>query len=468
MQVLSERPGHLLAAEADELRQEALEHVWFHSAMAWEDAVAPGGIDVMAEGKGCYLTDVNGETYLDCTSGLWLAEVGYGRQEIADAMAAQAARLHYTRSSNPTEPTIRLAKRLAELTPGSLSKVFFVTSGSEANETAFKMALQYHYLNGDKKRFKIIGRRQSYHGGTLGTMAVGGSRLIDRTLFEPLMGTALHIPGPYQYNCDYCSREPSCNLTCAYELERAIQFEGPETIAAFIGEPISNSSGVSIPNAEYWPTIREICDKYGVLLISDEVINGFGRTGKMFAIEHWGIVPDILTVAKGLTSGYCPMGATIAKAEIFEKFKPGPKEAFQHVVTFGGHPVACAAALANLDIIEREGLVENAAARGQQLLDGLRTFHGHPSVGDTRGLGLLAVVQLVKDKKTRAGFSPTERKTLSRSLTQKFNAAKVLLNAGDKIAIVPPLIIDASEIDRVLETIDRALSELESEQPYWS
>jgi adenosylmethionine-8-amino-7-oxononanoate aminotransferase len=454
-------------AEPASLRQTALEHIWFQSGTGWEEANAPDGITVMAEGHGCYLTDVDGNTYLDGTSGLWLAEVGYGRKEIADAMAEQAAKLHYTRSTNPTEPTIQLAERLARMTPGSLSKIFFVTGGSEANETAMKIALQYHYLRGDKKRVKFIGRRLSYHGGTMGAMSIGGSRLIDRSIFEPLLGTARHIPGPYQYTCDFCSTQPKCNLTCAYELERTVQFEGPDTVAAFIGEPVSNSSGVSVPDPEYWPTIRSICDRYGILLIADEVITGFGRTGKMFASEHWGLVPDIMTIAKGVTSGYCPMGAAIAREEIFEAFKPGAKEAFQHVVTFGGHPVASAAALANLDIIENEGLVENAATVGTYLLEGLQTLLRHPSVGDARGLGLLTAVQLVKDKRTRAGFNAAERKVLAQTLGEKFKAARVLLPASDKITIVPPLIVTRPEVDRIVEVMDRALTELEREQPYW-
>jgi adenosylmethionine-8-amino-7-oxononanoate aminotransferase len=299
-------------------------------------------------------------------------------------------------------------------------------------------------------------------------MSVGGSRLLKKELFEPLLPGARLMAGPYCYHCDFGLEYPGCALACAHELERVIQAEGPETVAAFIGEPISNSSGVSVPPPDYWPTIRAICDKYGIILICDEVITGFGRTGKMFGIEHFGIVPDILTVAKGLTSGYAPMGAAITRSEFADRFKPGANEAFQHVVTFGGHAVASAAALANLEIIEQENLVENSAEMGSYLLEGLQNLKQHPSVGDVRGLGLLCALELVRDKKTREGFSNDERLTLRRSLSKKFSDAGVYLLAGDKITLMPPLIVQKHEIDMLVNVLDRALSELESEQTWWS
>jgi adenosylmethionine-8-amino-7-oxononanoate aminotransferase len=238
-------------------------------------------------------------------------------------------------------------------------------------------------------------------------------------------------------------------------------------VAAFIAEPISHSSGESVPAPDYWPTIRGICDKYGVLLICDEVITGFGRTGKMFGIEHWDVEPDIMTVAKGLTSGYMPMGAAIAKAEIAEAFKPTTKEAFQHVMTFGGHAVASAAAMANLDIIEQEGLVENSAAMGAYLKEGLNGLRHHPSIGDVRGLGLMCAVELTKNRKARAGFNEQERRKLRQALTKKFLDAGISMSGGDRIPILPPLVVQKHEIERIVDAIDRSLSELEEELPYW-
>jgi adenosylmethionine-8-amino-7-oxononanoate aminotransferase len=233
--------------EGDSLRLQALEHIWFQSVAAWEDVIVPDGMRVMVSGEGSHLRDSQGKIYLNCMSGLWLTQVGYGRKEIAAAIAEQAARLQYTSSTHPTEPTIRLAVKLAQMTPGSLSRSFFVSGGAEANETALKIALQYHHLNGDRKRYKIIGRRLSYHGGTFATMSIVGARGLDRVPFEPLFSGGRLMAGPYCYRCDYGLEYPACALLCARELERVIETEGPDTVAAFIGEPISNSSGVSVP-----------------------------------------------------------------------------------------------------------------------------------------------------------------------------------------------------------------------------
>lgn len=440
------------------LHQAALDHVWMHGGYAWDDAVRPGGVRVMSGGDSCYLVDDSGNRYLDLLSGLWLANVGYGRQEIADAMAAQAARLHYSMHRFPTEPTIRAATRLAEWAPGSLSKVFFTGGGTEANEAAMKMAVQYHRLNGQPQRVAFIGRDLSYHGASFATMGVGGAN-IDKTVFEPLlMPTARRIPGP---------GHPDWSGEGAGALEQAILDAGPDTVAAFIGEPISNSAGIHVPDDDYWPTVREICDRYGVLLVMDEVITGFGRTGKMFASEHWGVVPDIMTVAKGFTSGYAPLGAAIARTEIAERFKPGRAEAFQHLVTFGGHPVSCAAALANLDILQREGLVARSASMGAYLIDALRDIAGHRrSITDVRGLGLMCAVQLgapgraptPKDQAARIGGFLT-----ARMLERGCHAAC----AADRVIFMPPLTVDTGEIDTAVRALDETLAEAERDDTWW-
>ncbi|MCC6791763.1 MAG: aspartate aminotransferase family protein [Thermomicrobiales bacterium] len=451
-----------------ELRQLALDHVWVHSA-AWEDLNRPGGLKIIVEGDGAHVVDSQGRRYLDACSGLWCVNVGYGRQEIADAMRDQALRLPYARASGFTSPpTARLAKKIADLAPGSLTRSFFVGGGTEAVETAVKMARQYHALNGQPGRHKIIGRRHSYHGASLGAMAISSSPLINRSLFEPLPAGVRHLSGPYCYRCDYQRTYPDCNVFCARTYESMIQFEGPDSIAAIIAEPISNSSGVIVPPDEYWPVLRALCDKYGILLIVDEVVTGFGRTGKMFGIEHWGVVPDIMAVAKGLSSAYVPIGAAVAREEIAAKFRPGKPEAFQHVVTFGGHAVACAGALANLEIIERDNLVENSARLGRLLLDGLHALAAeHPTVGDVRGKGLMIGIEIVRDRSTRASFQGDDRLRMRKIVNQQLDAAGILASVipsvGDVLPLLPPLMIGESEADQLLGAVDDCLTRLESE-----
>jgi adenosylmethionine-8-amino-7-oxononanoate aminotransferase len=444
--------------DSAQLRQAALDHVWLHSGYAWEEAVETGGLRVMAEGSGCRLTDVDGNEYLDFASGLWLVNAGYGREQIARAMAEQAGRLHYTMHKFPAEPTILLAAELANLTPGTLSKAFFTSGGTEANEAAMKMAVQYHRLNGAPARVKFIGRTASYHGASFATMSVGGAN-IDKSYFEPLlMPGARLVKGPG--NAEWTGRG-------AGELEQVILDEGPETVAAFVGEPISNSAGVRVPDDDYWPAVREICDRYGILLISDEVITGFGRTGRMFAVEHWGIEPDIMTVAKGLTSGYAPMGAAIARTEIAERFKPGPAEAFQHVVTFGGHAVAAAAALANLKIIEEEKLIARSAAMGAYLLDAL---HGlsqeHRSVIDVRGRGLMCAVEL--GPRDKSAWTPEHRTRIRKYLTALLLDRGVNLPVIADLAIfMPPLTVTEDEVSRAVETFAEIIGEIERGPAWW-
>jgi adenosylmethionine-8-amino-7-oxononanoate aminotransferase len=454
-------PAAAAAPPAPDLRREALDHLWIESGYAWEDAIAPDGVVVMERGEGCTLVDADGRRYLDFASGLWLANVGYGRAEIAEAMARQARTLHYTRHPWPTEATVRAAAKLAELAPGDLSHVFFTGGGGEANEAAMKMAVQYHRLGGEPRRVKFIGRDLSYHGASFATMSVGGSKLLDRSVFAPLLlEDATLIPGP---------GHPDWSGSGAGSLEQAILDAGPDTVAAFIGEPISNSAGVRVPDDDYWPAVRDVCDRYGILLICDEVITGFGRTGKLFAVDHWDVVPDVLTVAKGATSGYVPLGAAIATSEVAERFRPGAAEAFQHVITFGGHAVACAAALANIEIIEREGLVQRSAEMGRYLLAGLeRLKDDHPSVGECRGIGLMCALQLAKDRSTLQGFTPKERHELGRMLFPRLLERGVnLLGSADKIAFMPPLVVQAEEIDRALEALDAVLSEIERETSWW-
>ena len=437
-----------------ELRELALEHYWFHSAYPWAAANQPRGFLVLDRGEGAHVIDVEGHRYLDLCAGLWLAQVGYGRREIAEAYAEQAVRLHYARHSSPAEPTLRLAKKLADITPGDLSKVFFTGGGSEANEAALKMAVQYHRLNGEPERTLFIGRTMSYHGATFATMSVGGSDLLRRDYFEHgfLPGATL-VPGPGL---------PGWTERSLDELDSLITEMGPHRIAGFVGEPVSNSAGVHVPDADYWPRLRSICDRHGILLIVDEVVTGFGRTGRMFGIEHWGVVPDIMTIAKGATSGYAPLGAAIARRHIGEAFRPGPAEAFQHVVTYGGHAAACAAALANIAIIEREGLVERAVTGGEDLRGKLRQeLATNPHLLEVRGIGQMTAVQLSRDGRTPGGFAPEERARFSQTLIRDLlDEGLIAIGNADRITIIPPLIVTSADIDHAARGVGRAVANL--------
>jgi len=439
----------------------ALQHVWMHGGTSWEDAQEPGTITVMSEGRGVTVTDIDGKDYLDFASGLWLVNVGYGRREIAQAMAAQAERLHYTKHQWPTEPTIRLAQRLAELTPGSLSKVFFTGGGGEANEAALKMAAQYHRLNGEPDRVKFIGRDLSYHGASFATMSVGGSKQLNRSMFERFfLPNVQLIAGP---------GHPQWTGQAAGELEEVILREGPETVAAFIGEPISNAAGMHVPADDYWPAVRAICDKYGILLICDEVITGFGRSGEFFGVNHWGITPDIMTIAKGLTSGYSPMGAAIATDQVGDRFRPGALEAFQHVITFGGHAVSAVAAMVNIDIIERESLVERSAELGTYLLKALEPLKAHGSVVESRGRGLMAALQIGRSPDPDSPLDAQQKKAFAKKVyARTLERGLNLVGGAEKIAFMPPLVVTEEEIDRAISILDETIGELEAEYGWWA
>lgn len=442
-----------------ELHSLALDHVWTHSGRAWSDNMAPGGMRIMVSGSGCTITDVDGKSYLDFASGLWLANVGYGRRDIAEAMAEQATKLPYTRHMWPAVPTVMLARKLAELSPGALSKVFFTSGGGEANEAALKMAVQYHRLNGEPQRINLIGRSTSYHGASFITMSVGGSKLLNRGMFAEFLSTnATLIDGP---------GAAGDAETISSAFERAVLDIGPDTIAAFIGEPISNSGGMHVPPDDYWPTIREICNKYGILMICDEVINGFGRTGTMFGIEHWNVVPDIMTIAKAATGGYAPLGAAIATDRVAERFKPTSAEAFQHVITFGGHAVACAAALASIDIIEREGLVDRAATLGDYLLKAISGLRHHPSVVNARGIGLMACLVIGADPAGKPALSQNEKAAFAKLVDKRLMDHGIILPcSAAKITFMPPLVVTESEIDFVISALDSVLTSVESEVGY--
>jgi adenosylmethionine-8-amino-7-oxononanoate aminotransferase len=446
-----------MAKAGAELRSKAKERVVFPVVSPQE--VSKMGPLVFTRGEGIYVWDVDGKRYMDSmSSGVYAVHVGYGRKDIAQAMAEQASRLHYfCPYGYISEPVIKLGEKLAELAPGGLSITFFVCDGSEAVESAFKIAKQWAYHKGYRRKYKIISRRRAYHGSTMGALAATGTMSPLREIMEPLPPGYRFASAPYCYRCDFGQSYPDCQLQCAASVEQIIQHEGPDNVAAFIGEMVMAAGGCIAPPPEYWPRIREICDQYGVLLIDDEVVCGFGRTGKFFGAEHYGIEPDIMTMAKSITSGYSPLGAAMTKRQIIEDMP-----AFWHVHTYNNHPVSCTASLENIRIIEEENLVKNSAEMGKYLLAGLQSLSPHPSVGDVRGLGLLTAVEFVRDKATKERF-PEEEGFCSRVMDLALEEGLILRQVEDIIEFCPPLIITKSEIDEMVEITDRAITQAEKE-----
>jgi adenosylmethionine-8-amino-7-oxononanoate aminotransferase len=415
------------------------------------------GITVIEKGEGVRLVDKEGKRYLDMEAGITRpVHVGYGRQEIARAAYDQMCTLHYfTPGGYGNEPAMELADRLAEITPEAINRFTFECSGSEAVESAMKLAKHYHYFNGNKACFKIISRKGAYHGVNGYGVRALGTVMPMRQIMEPVAPGAVFVESPYCYRCPYGLDYPDCDLRCARDIERAIEFENPELISAFIGEPIMQGFGAYAPPREYWPIVREICSKYGILLIIDEVICGFGRTGKMFGIEHFEIQPDLLTMAKGLTSGYVPLSAVGCTDRVMK-----PIEDFFHLHTYGNHPVACAAGLKNIEIIKKENLVRNSREMGNYFLDGLKTLERHPIVGEVRGTGLWLGLDFTSDKKIRAPF-PLQR--LNNIIARARQLGVLFKTMGFALEFAPPLIITKEDIDEALEVLERCISEEEKD-----
>ena len=442
-----------------ELQDSALEHLWVYLREP-TDMAEKGEPTVYVSGEGVRVTDSLGNTSIDAMSGLWLKNVGYGRKEIADAAYEQMLKLTYMPMGTTTEPTIRLAEKVAQITPGDLSRSFFTSGGSEAVETAIKLTRAYFKRVGEPSRIKFISRKDSYHGATAGAMALGGNHLYPRADYEPLMPGTFHVPQPNFYRCEFGSETPEqCGERSVRAIEDMIKFQGPDTVAGVVAEPVSSPMGAVVPPDNYWPMLREVCDKYGVLLIADEVITGFGRTGKMFACEHWGVTPDIMTVAKGITSGYLPMGGAITRKNIADAFVGSQRVSFRHVITFGGHPVVAAAALRNIQIMEDEHLVENSAEMGAYLLDGLKELREkHEMIGVVRGIGLMCGMELVRDRETKETY-PAEAE-LGNRLTSGFQANGLHLRGSDNMNVMPPLCVTSSEIDEIIAAMDKVFTDV--------
>jgi adenosylmethionine-8-amino-7-oxononanoate aminotransferase len=441
------------------MEQKARDHVWIQTT-PWGAIAEEQGMQVFSHGKGSLLWDIHGKEYIDGISGLWVVNAGHGREEIGRAIGDQAGKLAYVSSASFTsELAVELAATLAEITPGDLSRCYFCSGGSEAVETAMKIAKQVQAMRGFPRRYKIIARRGSYHGMTHGAMSLTAIR--EEKYFGPFMYGVSHVPHPNRYKSDFGVEGEQADILAAKWVETEIINQGPETVAAVIGEPISSAAGVHVPSPKYWQLLREICDKYGVLLIADEVINGFGRTGTMFAMEQFDVVPDIMTIAKALTSGYVPMAAAIVRPSVFESFQDNPDVSFGHLLTFGGHAVAAAAALANLKIYRDEDLVQKSADQGVYLKGLLEQLRSHPTVGDVRGVGLLQAIEIVKSKETRENFGKASKFT--KRVNELMVERGLITRVWDVMHFAPPLVVSKEEIDRMVAIADEALTIAEGE-----
>lgn len=445
--------------QIEELRQIAGEHLFMHAQQTatWREA----GLKIFVKGEGCWVTDIEGNRLLDGMAGLWYKAAGYGRKEIADAVYKQMTAIESPPSAGAAVPTVELSGKVASLYPDKDARIFFVSGGSEAVETAVKMAKKFQQLSGKAGAFKVISRRYSYHGGTAMAVSLGRSPQADPC--GPEMPGAVHVANISTYRPAHEGDPVDAAVKAANEFETAIVHGGPDTVAAMIAEPVSAAYGIQIPPVEYWHRLREIADKYDVVLIADEVITGFGRLGAYFGTERFGITPDITVVAKALTSGYAPLGAAIATRRIADVFIGDDTRTFRHLITFGGHPISCAAALANLEIFEREDLVGNSSRMGTYLFERLQKLYDHRVVGDIRGgMGLLAAVELVADREAKTPF-PASANLARRLPAMLYEKKLVSFRAGDVISICPPLIATRDEIDFLVNVLDETIGEIESE-----
>lgn len=425
----------------------------------------------VVRGEGVYLYDGDGKRYLDAAGGAAVVTIGHGVREVVRAMAEQAERVAYTYMAQFTnEPMRRLAARLVGWAPPGITKAYFVSGGSEAAETALKLARQYHLLRGKPGKYRIVSRWQAYHGNTIGALSMSGRTQWFRD-FRPYALDFPHIAPCYCYRCPFDLAYPSCGVRCASDLERVIHQEGADSIAAFIAEPIVGTSAAALtPPAEYFRIIREICDRYDILFIVDEVMTGFGRTGKPFAIEHWGVVPDMMLVGKGISSGYAPLGGVLVHERIVQAFREASANPFLPF-TFAGNPVACAAALAVCDYAEAHGLFARAAEMGKELFRGLGTLAASPLIGEIRGMGLLAGIELVASRDGKLPFPPAagvSRRVVEAALRRGLvvlagQPGLVDGVAGDHLLLAPPYVIERNEIGAVVEILGAALAEVEAE-----
>ncbi len=447
----------------DDLVALADRHLWGHFSSIGS---AVDRMRVMERGDGCYVWDAKGNKYLDGLAGLFVSQVGHGRQELAAAAGRQASQLGYFPIWTYAHPgAVELAARLASFAPGDLNRVFFTSGGSESVESAWKLARQYFKIVGQPERHKVVSRHLSYHGTSLGALSITGLDSL-RQPFEPLVPGACHAANTNRYRCELCSGFDACTLGCAEDIEQVILREGPETVAAVFVEPVQNAGGCFVAPDGYFTRLREICDQHGILLVSDEVICAFGRLGTMFGSERLDYRPDIITCAKGMTSGYAPLGAMIASDRIAEPFV-GTDESFLHGFTFAGHPVSCAVAMANLDVFEKEHLLSHVQANEAAFRSALDDLADLPMVGEIRGMGYFYGLELVKDRDTKESFSAEESEWLLRGfLSNRLLDLGLICRADDRgepvIQLSPPLIAGPDEFDRINQVLRTALTEAQA------
>ncbi|MDQ3921617.1 MAG: aspartate aminotransferase family protein [Actinomycetota bacterium] len=434
-------------------------YVW-HGMAGYDPNASPM---VVVGADGAWITDIDGNRYLDGMAGMWNVNTGYGREELAQAAYEQLKTMSYYPIVQGHLPAIELGERLNELLDGDYV-IRYANSGSEANETAFKIARQYHAQNGEPGRYKFVARYRGYHGNTFGSLAATGQSQ-RKYLYEPLAPGFLHVAPPDRYRCGFCSDRPACTMECAREVERVITWELPDTVAAVIMEVIITGGGIIVPPDGYVQEVARICERTGVLLIVDEVGCGFGRTGRKFGYHHYGIEPDIVTIGKGMTSGYLPLSAAAVRREVFEKFR-GTEEygRLRHVNTFGGNPAACALAVKNLEIMEDEDLWGRSAVLGERLREELNGLKGHPNVGDIRGKGLLVGIELVEDKESKQPVSTRVMDKLisackERGLILRYNR-DTTPGVNNVLALAPPLSITDEDLAFIVETLKEGFEQL--------
>jgi adenosylmethionine-8-amino-7-oxononanoate aminotransferase len=449
--------------DKDELKAANARYLWH--PMANPKGMQDTPPDIIARGEGSWIWDLDGHKLIDGVGGLWSANLGFGRREIRDAIVAQLDELaFYNTFRGTTHPrAIELSARLVQLMePDGVAAVFFSNGGSDAVEGALKLARQYWKLKGQGDRTKFVALRQGYHGVHFGGMSVNGNTNFRRA-YEPLLPGCFHVDTPWLYRNPYTDDPKRLAEICAEMLDREITFQGADTVAAFIAEPVQGSGGVIVPPAEYWPLVRKVCDKHGVLLIADEVVTGFGRTGHLFGTRLWGVQADLWCLAKGISSGYVPLGATAISAKVAAAF--GDADAalgsVAHGYTYSGHPVAAAAALATLDVLEREDVVGNAARQGDYLMARLRDLATRSRlIGDVRGVGLMVGIEMVADRATKASF-PRGAKEVTAVAREAYKRGAMIRTSGANIILSPALTISRDEIDVLCDAIQGAFAHVE-------
>ncbi len=429
--------------ERAELQELDKKH-FLHPTSSIEQLQEQGPTFIFAEGQGIYLKDMDGRTVIDGLSSLWNVNMGHGRQELGVAAMEQMSSLGFSScfANFSHEPVIRLAAKIAQLTPGDLNTTFFTSGGSESNDTAFKIVRHYWILKGQPEKKKIISRKKSYHGVAMGATSATG--------LKPFRDFTNSLAPDFYYVDSFLPES----------LRDMIEKEGPDTIAAYIAEPVQGTGGVLPAPKEYFKEVRKICDEYNILFIADEVITGFGRTGKYFGIEHYGVTPDLMSIAKGITSGYIPLGGVVLSERIHQELIELSSGMFLHGYTYSGHPVACAVALKNLELIEQERAVENARIMGTHMLKGFEQLQQkHEMVGEVRGLGLMGAIELVKDKATNERFAqPAAPMVVSEAMKRGLICRGVLYEGADTLVFAPPLIITEQQIEEMIDILHDSLT----------